>query len=86
MSKATLGAVVDVKPFGRIELRTEKRWVKKTGGGSGTFTLEQPGWRVSLNGTLRPKPGMTTTLWVRIDKKDGQRRVINGRMEVRAFF
>ncbi len=84
--EATVGTVADLKRLGRAEITYEHRWVTQQGSPSGGFVLLEPGWRLTVSGSLRPRPGITTSLWVRVEQPEGRRQLISGRMELRAFF
>ncbi len=85
-TKALVGAVADFRLRGRVELNVERRWSDDLDFGARGFTVERPGWRLTLNGSIRPREGVTTSLWLRVDSREGRRTVVTGRMEARAYF
>ncbi len=84
--EALAGASADFRKQGRLELVWERRWSDISSGGGGAFVLDQPGWKLTATGSLRPKPGFTTSINVRLEKKEGQEQIITGRMDAKAFF
>jgi len=71
----------------RIEVTYERRWIAGAAEErAGPFLLTRPGWEVTANGTLRPRGAVSGHLWIRVGRETGGRTVIDGRMEVRAYF
>lgn len=83
---AELGALADFHRRGRLEVTLVRRWIEQSGSAGGAFLLNRPGWKLTINGSLRLKGGFTTTLWLRIEEDEGERTITTGRMEARAFF
>lgn len=84
--EGTAGLIADLERLGRIEAKLVRDWVEPYEPTARLFAERRPGWRTSLSGSVRPRPGYSVTLTVRIDQREGQRRVISGKMEMRAFF
>ncbi len=79
---------VVAEPFSasRLEVGLERRWADNDIAGYSPFLLERPGWRLTCSGSFRPRPGLTGTLWIRVDHDDDRDAVVTGRMEARAYF
>jgi len=69
-----------------LELVAERRWAAGEISGYSPFLMDRPGWRLTCTGSLRPKPGLTGSLWIRIDREDDRDTVVSGRMDARAYF
>jgi hypothetical protein len=84
--EALVGGSADLSRQGRMELVWQRRWSDVGGGNAGTFSLARPGWKLTLTGSLRPWGGLTTSISLRIDEREGEKQIITGRMDARAFF
>lgn len=80
------GLVFDLRRSGRLEAVFERDWLDPYRPQSRLYADARPGWRLTLGGSLRPKPGYSATLSLRIDRREGQDRIVAGKMEMRAFF
>ena len=83
---AELGALADFRRRGRVEITLIRRWIEQNAAAGGAFLLDRPGWKLTINGSLRLKGGFTWSLWVRVEEDEGERTITTGRMEARAFF
>jgi len=80
------GVVFDVRRRGRLEAVYERDWLDPYRPQSRLYADSRPGWRITVGGSLRPKPGYSVTLSLRIDRREGQDQIVAGKMEMRAFF
>ena len=85
-TSATTALVADLKGAGRVEVVYGRDWISGFVESARLYADARPGWRLTLNGSLRPRPGYSTRVSIRIDQRDEQRRVVAGTMEMRAFF
>lgn len=84
--RASWGAIAQPTSGARLELVAERRWAAGEISGYSPFLMDRPGWRLTCTGSLRPKPGLTGSLWIRIDREDDRDTVVSGRMDARAYF
>ncbi|MCK4413923.1 MAG: hypothetical protein KAY32_10280 [Candidatus Eisenbacteria sp.] len=70
----------------RFEAELERRWVTGDREAGSAFHTARQGWRLTCSGSVRPRLGLSGTLWVRIDREDRGDAVVSGRMEARAYF
>ncbi len=84
--KSWVGSVADFTGRGRAELSIERLWGRGDDLPAAGFVMERPGWRLGVNGSVRPWNIVVTSLSLRVDRREGRQTVVTGTMEARAFF
>lgn len=84
--RATVGVAAEPFRAGRLEGSYERRWMDGEAPASTPFATERPGWLFQCSGSLRPRGLVSGSLSLRVAREEGRATVVQGRMELRAYF